>query len=113
MAKDTITPLQTEKAYTASGNNEYIFSVPLHYNKKQIVQAVEEEFKVKVVSIKTLIQSGKAIRYSRGKNRYPGTTHRADHKKAYVRLAEGDSIQVFDEAPVEASAPVAAEKETK
>jgi len=44
-----------------------------------------------------LVQSGKAIRFSRGKNRYPGTTNRKDTKKAYVTLAEGNSIKVFEE----------------
>jgi ribosomal protein L23 len=47
-----------------------------------------------------LVQSGKAVRFSRGKNRYPGTTNRKDSKKAYVTIAEGQSIQVFD-VPVE------------
>ena len=61
---------------------------------------METQFEVKVTRIKTLVQSGKAIRFSRGKNRYPGTTTRKDSKKAYVTLAEGDSIQIF-ETPVE------------
>ncbi len=101
--KIIVTPRATEKAYAGSKNNEYIFNVPLDANKNQIIEAIEENYDVKVVSIKTLVQSGKAIRYSRGKNRYPGSTFRSDNKKAYVRLADGDSIRVFDEAPIEAS----------
>ena len=72
-------------------------NVPMTANKQEIAAAVETQFEVKVTGIKTLVQSGKAVRFSRGKNRYPGTTHRKDAKKAYVTLAEGDSIQVFDQ----------------
>ena len=91
-----VTPRATEKAYRLStAQNTYIFDVPLAANKQQIIDAVESQFSVKVASIKTLVQSGKAVRYSRGKNRYPGTTNRKDSKKAYVTLVEGDSIKVF------------------
>lgn len=92
-----IIPRATEKAYAQSlSTNTYLFTVPLDANKQQIKDAVEAQFEVSVTSIKTLVQSGKAVRFSRGKNRYPGNTTRKDTKKAYVTLAEGDSIQVFD-----------------
>lgn len=96
----SVTPRATEKAYGQSQNNVYVFNVPLTANKQEIAAAVESQFEVKVTRVKTLVQSGKAIRFSRGKNRYPGTTARKDSKKAYVTLAEGNSIQVFDQ-PVE------------
>jgi len=92
----TVIPRATEKAYRLSGGNIYAFNVPLDANKNEIKEAVEAQFEVKVTNIKTLVQSGKSVRFSRGKNRYPGTTTRKDSKKAYVTLAEGDSIQVFD-----------------
>lgn len=96
-----VTPRATEKAYgLINGQNTYIFNVPMDANKQQITDAVEAEYGVKVKSVKTLVQSGKAVRYSRGKNRYPGTTNRKDTKKAYVTLSEG-SIQVFDEPAAE------------
>lgn len=93
----TVTPRATEKAYAQSQNNVYIFDAPLAANKQQIAQAIESQFGVKVTGIKTLVQSGKKIRFNRGKRRYPGTTTRHDSKKAYVTLAEGDKIQVFEE----------------
>lgn len=93
----TVTPRATEKAYAQSQNNVYVFNVPLSANKQQIIDAVQTQFEVKVTGIKTLVQSGKAVRFSRGKNRYPGTTARKDSKKAYVTLAKGDSIQVFEQ----------------
>ncbi|RYX78821.1 50S ribosomal protein L23 [bacterium] len=102
----SVTPRATEKAYALGANNVYVFNVPLVANKQEIAHAVETQFEVKVVRIKTLVQSGKAVRFSRGKNKYPGTTTRKDSKKAYVTLAAGDSIQVFAE-------PAAAEEEKK
>lgn len=93
-----ITPRATEKAYAQSvASNTYVFNVPLNANKQQITDAVEAQFNVTVTNIKTLVQNGKAVRFNRGKNRYPGTTTRKDSKKAYVTIADGESIKVFDE----------------
>lgn len=103
----TVIPRATEKAYgQITEKNTYVFDVPLTANKQQIADAVAAQFEVKVAGVKTLVQQGKAVRFSRGKNRYPGTTKRKDTKKAYVTLAEGSSIQVFDE-------PAAEEEEKK
>lgn len=93
----SVIPCATEKAYAQSQNNIYVFTVPLTANKQDIVSAVESQFDVKVERIKTLVQNGKAIRFSRGKRAQPGKTSRKDSKKAYVTLAQGDSIKVFDE----------------
>ena len=93
----SVIPRATEKAYAQSQNNVYVFNVPLTANKQQIVEAVETQFEVKVTGIKTLVQSGKAVRFSKGKRSQPGTTHRKDSKKAYVTLAAGNSIQVFEQ----------------
>lgn len=97
----SVFPRATEKAYGQSLNNVYVFDAPLVSNKQQIIAAIESQFGVKVVRIKTLVQTGKAIRFSKGKRSQPGTTTRKDSKKAYVTLAEGDSIKVFEETPVE------------
>jgi large subunit ribosomal protein L23 len=95
-----VTPVTTEKAYGLSQKNVYVFNVPLSANKNEITDAIREQYGVEVKAIKTLVQTGKAVRYSRGKNRYPGTTHRSDSKKAYVTLAEGSSLAIFEQ-PVE------------
>jgi ribosomal protein L23 len=92
-----ITPRATEKAYGLTAANTYVFNVPLTANKQQIAEAVAEQYSVSVKNVSTAVQSGKAVRFSRGKNRYPGTTNRKDSKKAYVTLAEGSSIQVFEQ----------------
>lgn len=101
-----VTPRATEKAYAQTRQNTYVFDVPLDANKQQIAKAVAEQFEVTVKNVKVVVQNGKAVRFSRGKNRYPGTTTRKDSKKAYVTLAAGSSIQVFEE-------PEAAKEEKK
>lgn len=92
-----VTPVTTEKAYGLSQKNVYVFNVPLAANKNEISEAVKAQYEVEIKSIKTLVQQGKAVRFSRGKNRYPGTTSRSDTKKAYVTLAEGSSLAVFEQ----------------
>ena len=86
-----VTPRATEKSYRLiTSQNTYIFDVPLSANKQQIAAAVEAQYDgTKVANVTTAVQSGKAIRYSRGKRRHPGTTHRHDSQKAYVRPSEG------------------------
>lgn len=91
-----VIPVMSEKSYAGSTKGVYVFQVPLSLNKNEIKQAVEEQFNVTVTGIKTLVQSGKAIRFSKGKGRYPGVTNRKDTKKAYVTLKDGDSIKAFE-----------------
>lgn len=92
-----ITPRATEKAYGLTTKNTYVFNVPLDANKQQIAASIAEQYDVTVKKVTVAVQSGKAVRFSRGKNRYPGTTTRKDSKKAYVTLAEGSSIQIFEQ----------------
>ena len=96
-----VTPVTTEKAYGQSQKNVYVFSVPKSANKQQIKDAIQTQYGVTIVAIKTLVQSGKAVRFSRGKNKYPGTTKRTDSKKAYVTLDAGSSINVFEQEATE------------
>lgn len=110
-----VTPMATEKAYRlVTVQNTYIFSVPLNANKQEIVAAVEAQYEgTKVASVKTAVQTGKSVRFSRGKNRYPGTTSRQDTKKAYVTLSEG-KIKVFEQEEVkEDDKKATAKKEEK
>jgi len=79
-------PLITEKATTLSELNQVAFKVSVDATKPQIKAAVEGLFGVKVLAVNTLVQKGKAKRF-RGR---PG--QRSDVKKAFVRLAEGQSI---------------------
>ena len=83
-----VAPHITEKATLASEYNAVVFKVADSATKPQIKAAVEALFDVKVVSVNTLTQKGKTKRW-KGK-----PYRRSDVKKAVVRLAEGQSIDV-------------------
>lgn len=95
-----VTPITTEKAFIQSQKNVYTFNVPMTANRVQIVDAIESQYGVSVKAVKIVIQNGKAVRFSRGKNRYPGTSSRSDSKKAYVTLVSGNTLPFFEQ-PVE------------
>lgn len=110
----SVHPRATEKAYGLNvKNNVYVFDVPMEANQKEISAAIESQYSVKVESINTLVQKGKAVRSFAGKRRNPVAATRKDAKKAYVTLAKGDKIKVFDEAPVEEAVDKPAKKEKK
>ena len=92
-----LTPRATEKTYGEQMKRTYVFPVKREMGKQEIAKLVEEEFNVKVTDVRTLIRDGKKTKYSKGKHAYPGITHRQDKKFAYVTLAEGNSIKVFEE----------------
>ncbi len=81
-------PIITEKSTLVSEHNQVVFRVPLNATKPEIRAAVEGLFGVKVDGVNTLRQVGKSKRW-RGRL---GRT--SDYKKALVRLAEGESIDI-------------------
>jgi large subunit ribosomal protein L23 len=88
MYQTILAPLVTEKATALSEQNQVVFRVRLEATKPEIKAAVETLFGVKVLGVNTLVVKGKAKRF---KGR-PG--QRSDWKKAMVRLAEGQSIDL-------------------
>jgi large subunit ribosomal protein L23 len=88
MYQTILGPVITEKATALTERGQVTFRVPLSATKPEIKAAVEGLFGVKVVSVNTLITKGKSKRF-RGR---PG--QRSDTKKAMVRLAEGQSIDL-------------------
>jgi large subunit ribosomal protein L23 len=81
-------PHITEKATMASENNAVVFKVANDATKPQIKAAVEALFSVKVLTVNTIVQKGKT-------KKWKGTSYtRSDFKKAIVRLAEGQTIDV-------------------
>ena len=85
-------PLITEKATRALELNQYSFEVDHRAAKPDIKAAVEEMFSVKVVGVCTMNPPRKTRRVGRFSGK------RAQVKKAVVRLAEGNSIQLFPES---------------
>lgn len=83
-----IAPVITEKSSMASEANQVVFKVRRDATKPEIKAAIEQLFKVKVLAVNTILRKGKTKRF-RG---LPGKQQ--DSKRAIVRLAEGDKIDV-------------------
>lgn len=81
-------PVVTEKSTLGTQYSQVTFRVPLDATKPEIKAAVENLFKVEVTAVNTLRQKGKVKRFRGVKGR------RADTKKAFVTLVEGQSIDV-------------------
>ncbi len=91
-------PRMSEKTYALSQmNNVFVFDVPLDVNKDQIKKAVEAQFDVSVTDVRVIVAKGKIARSIRigARVRANVSGKRADKKKAYVTLKDGDSIPVF------------------
>ena len=84
-------PVVSEKSYDLiQDHNTYTFVVDPRTNKTEIKQAVQDIFDVRVVSVNTINRKGKRKRtgYVLGR--------RKDTKRALVKLAIGDSIDIFE-----------------
>lgn len=89
-----IKPVVTEKATAISEKlNRYTFRVSPDANKGQIKDLVQGLYGVKVVSVNTAVYSGKR------KSRYTKTGlltgKTSAFKKAYVTVAEGETIDFY------------------
>lgn len=85
-------PIVSEKSYKLMDENVYCFEVDDRATKVDVRYAVEKLFDVKVLSVNTLNRKGK-----RKHNRKNGSWVNGTSKKhAMVRLADGDSIDLFE-----------------
>ena len=85
-----IEPVITEKANALREENKYVFIVRPDASKIQIKEAVRKLFNVKVFSCTTINVAGKVKRLRGSK----GMT--ASYKKAIVRVADGETIKLFE-----------------
>ena len=86
-----VRPLITEASSVAyQDRGEYHFEVHPDANKVQIRQAVEEIWGVSVVKVNTQNRNGKVKATRMGKGRRNNT------RRAIVKLAEGDKIELFE-----------------
>lgn len=84
-----IKPVVSEKATELREQNKYVFVVHPDATKIQIKEAVRRLFNVKVLNCTTMNVVGK-------KKRVRGTTGTtSSYKKAIVRLAQGETIGLF------------------
>ncbi|MBI5234652.1 MAG: 50S ribosomal protein L23 [Deltaproteobacteria bacterium] len=83
-------PVITEKSTAAvADGNKVVFWVELAANKKEVKEAIEKAFNVKVIGVNTQRVPGKLKKMGK----YAGIT--STRKKAYVTLKEGDKIELF------------------
>ncbi|MDP6965259.1 MAG: 50S ribosomal protein L23 [Acidimicrobiales bacterium] len=87
-----IRPIVSEKSFTLLEQNVFAFEVHKSASKPEIRDAVETIFDVSVLKVNTLNRKGKLKR----NRRKPTMSKRPDVKRAYVTLAEGDSIELFE-----------------
>ncbi len=92
---NTLHPRISEKTFMLSQTrNTYVFNVPSDMNRAMVAVMVAKDYNVKVVKVQISVSKGKAKRYVRKGGRVnTGTTQNV--KKAYVRLAEGNTIPIF------------------
>ncbi|MFN2525619.1 MAG: 50S ribosomal protein L23 [Actinomycetota bacterium] len=86
-----IAPVVSEKSYGLLDQNAYTFVVHPDANKTEIRQAVEAIWGVKVLNVNTVNRKGKSKRFRFTQGR------RTDVKRAIVKLAEGDKIEIFEQ----------------
>ncbi len=85
-----VSPKTTEKAAVLTERHQQVvFRVGLTANKHQVKDAVEKQYGVRVLAVRTSISHGKL------KRRGASVGRRPNWKKAIVTLAEGASIDFF------------------
>ena len=85
-------PRISEKSAKLAEHNQYVFEVAVDATKSDVKSAVEQLFDVNVKSVNMVNIKGKLklFRFRPGR--------KANVRKAYVRLAEGQSIDVAAKA---------------
>lgn len=71
-------------------NNTFVFNVNKDSNKKDIKDAVEKYFNVKVEDVNTVVTRGKLRRVGKYNGKLPNL------KKAYVKLKNGQRISALE-----------------
>jgi large subunit ribosomal protein L23 len=89
-----IEPVVSEKSYALMADGKYTFRVDDRAHKTQIARAVEDVFDVTVLNVRT-----QSIR-SKPKRRGLHSGKTRSWKKAIVKLAPGDRIELFEGAAV-------------
>ena len=91
-----IKPLITEKSEMISEKeNKATFVVHRRANKIEIKNAIEKTYNVSVVSVNTAVMPGKAKSRNTKSGVVKGST--SSFKKAIVKLAEGETLDLYGE----------------
>lgn len=94
MSAILIKPIITEKATGGNEKGRFGFYVNRNANKIQIKTAVEKTYNVSVKNVNTILIGGgkEKTRYT---NKGVATVNVPIQKKAFVTLAEGDTIDLY------------------
>ena len=87
-------PVISEKSMDETQRGKYTFRVHSDANKFQVKAAIEELFKVDVVTINVSTSKAKEKSRNRGRARIEGWTSK--WKKAVVTVAAGQKIEFFE-----------------
>jgi large subunit ribosomal protein L23 len=85
-------PKVSEKTARLAESNQYVFEVAKTATKDDVKAAVEHLFNVKVLAVNVANIKGKSKAFRQRAGR------RSDKRKAYVRLAEGQTLDVTAKA---------------
>jgi len=81
-------PRVSEKTARLAESNQYVFEVAKTATKADVKAAIEHLFNVKVLAVNVANIKGKSKSFRNRAGR------RSDKRKAYVRLAEGQTLDV-------------------
>ena len=96
LTKVILKPVITERSTAMKqADNKFVFEVHPKANKREIKLAVEKMFGVTVTDVKTSLMKGKPKTTQMRGGRFAGK--RPSRKKAFVKLATGQNIDVFDQ----------------
>ncbi len=96
LTKVILKPVITERStILKERDNKFVFEVHPDANKREIKLAVEKMFNVKVKDVRTARIRGKTKTTFMRAGRFTGK--QPDRKKAIVTLAQGESIDIFDQ----------------
>ena len=93
-AEVILRPVISEKSIDETQRGKYTFRVHVAANKHQVKAAIEDLFKVDVVTINVSTAKPKEKSRNRGRTRVEGWTSK--WKRAVVTLAAGQKIEFFE-----------------
>lgn len=90
MQKARIEPIISEKSTRLAGAGWYSFHVPVHLGKKEAADIIANNFKVKVLKIRSSAKRAKKRRSGKS------TGETKPFKKIMVKLKKGQKIDIFE-----------------
>ncbi len=90
-----IKPILSDKSEKLSNDNVYTFVVDRSCNRIEVKKEIERIYNVKVEAVRTLIVPGKVKTKNTKRGLVKGT--KSAYKKAMVKLADSEVIDLFDE----------------